>query len=101
MVNLVGMSSGAARAAIIYWMNTLAERPELICDAVIVVGWGECAHHMLRERCRDVRYLLASSGSPFAPTADHPAVFSAPKEDIERWLAVDKAERWGIEWLLY
>ena len=101
MLNLVGLSSGAARAAIIYWMNTLSDHRHLICDAVIVVGWGKDAHHMLKDECRDVRFLLASSGSPFVATADNPAVFAASKDDVSRWLAKDKAERWGIEWLLY
>ena len=101
-INLTGLSAGAAQAAVIYWMNSLAENPSVICDTAIIVGWGSKARFLLRDQYQGVSSLLASSCSPFkCLDRENPAVFIAKGRDLVHWLSLDKVERWGVEWLLY
>ena len=101
-INLTGLSAGAAQAAGIYWMNSLAENPSVICDTAIIVGWGSKARFLLRDQYQGVSSLLASSCSPFkCLDRENPAVFIAKGRDLVHWLSLDKVERWGVEWLLY
>lgn len=101
-INLTGLSAGAAQAAIIYWMNSLAENPSVICDTAIIVGWGSKARFLVRDQYQGVSSLLASSCSPFkCLDRENPAVFVAKGRDLLHWLSLDKVERWGVEWLLY
>ena len=101
-ISLLGLSPGAAQAVIIFWMNYLSANVDEICDTNIVIGWGMKAPFLLQKQFQGVSSLLAMANSPFHRRLDdNPAVYTAKADEIKFWLKTDKAERFGVDWLLY